>query len=178
MTLDLSPTAVASSLEPVDLKARAQADGVRFLLALFVDLTGKQCAKLVPVEAADELQHEGVGFAGYAVGAIGQQPSDPDLIAIPDVESYTPLPRVRPDLALVHCDPHVEGRAWPFAPRVILKAVIADAARQGWSCSRAPRWSTSWSRGGRTARSRPPTPRTSRPDPATTPAASRGCTST
>jgi len=130
MTLDLSPTTVAPSLEPAELKARAQADGVRFLLALFVDLTGKPCAKLVPVEAADELQHEGVGFAGYAVGAIGQQPSDPDLIAIPDVESYTPLPRVRPDLALVHCDPHVEGRAWPFAPRVILKAMVAEAAQQ------------------------------------------------
>jgi glutamine synthetase len=112
----------------LDLKTRAEADGVRFLLALFVDLTGKPCAKLVPVEAADELQHDGVGFAGFAVGAIGQQPSDPDLIAIPDVDSYTPLPWVRPGLALVHCDPHVEGRAWPFAPRVVLKAVIAEAA--------------------------------------------------
>ena len=124
MTLD-------PSLEPVDLKTRAQKDGVRFLLALFVDLTGKPCAKLVPVEAADDLQHDGVGFAGFAVGAIGQQPCDPDLIAIPDVDSYTPLPWVRPDLALVHCDPHVEGRAWPFAPRVILKAMIAEAAQQG-----------------------------------------------
>src|SRR6478735_7941418 len=112
MSLDLSPTPVA--LEPADLKARAQEDGVRFLLALFVDLTGKPCAKLVPVEAAEELQHEGVGFAGYAVGAIGQQPCDPDLIAIPDVASYTPLPWVRSGLALVHCDPHVEGRAWRF----------------------------------------------------------------
>jgi glutamine synthetase len=123
MTLDPAP-------EPADLKTRAQKDGVRFLLALFVDLTGKPCAKLVPVEAADELQHDGVGFAGYAVGAIGQQPSDPDLIAIPDVDSYTALPWVRPDLALVHCDPHVEGRAWPFAPRVILKAMVAEAAKQ------------------------------------------------
>lgn len=131
MTLDVSPPAVAPSLEPADLKTRAQKDGVRFLLALFVDLTGKPCAKLVPVEAADELQHDGVGFAGFAVGAIGQQPSDPDLIAIPDVGSYTPLPWVRPDLALVHCDPHVEGRAWPFAPRVILKAMIAEAAKEG-----------------------------------------------
>jgi glutamine synthetase len=132
MTLDLSPTTqpAMGELAPVDLKTRAQADGVRFLLALFVDLTGKPCAKLVPVEAADELQHEGVGFAGYAVGAIGQQPCDPDLIAIPDIESYTPLPSVRPDLALVHCDPHVEGRAWPFAPRVVLKAMLAAAAER------------------------------------------------
>jgi glutamine synthetase len=126
MTLDFSPRTTATA--PPDLRTRAQADGVRFLLALFVDLTGKPCAKLVPVEAADELQRDGVGFAGYAVGAIGQQPQDPDLIAIPDVDSYTPLPWVRPDLALVHCDPHVEGRAWPYAPRVILKAMIAQAA--------------------------------------------------
>jgi len=130
MTLDLSPSTVEPSPAPGDLKTRAQDDGVRFLLALFVDLTGKPCAKLVPVEAADELQYDGVGFAGYAVGAIGQQPSDPDLIAIPDIDSYTPLPWVRPGLALVHCDPHVEGRAWPFAPRVILKAMIAEAAKQ------------------------------------------------
>jgi glutamine synthetase len=130
MTLS-SPSTVEPSLEATDLKTRARGDGVRFLLALFVDLTGKPCAKLVPVEAADELQHDGVGFAGYAVGAIGQQPCDPDLIAIPDLDSYTPLPWVRPDLALVHCDPHVEGQAWPFAPRVILKAMIAEAAKKG-----------------------------------------------
>jgi glutamine synthetase len=113
-----------------DLAARARADGVRFLLAMFVDLNGKPCAKLVPVEAADELQHDGVGFAGYAVGAMGQQPSDPDLIAIPDLASYTPLPWVRPGLAMVHCDPHVEGAPWPFAPRVILKAMLARAKAQ------------------------------------------------
>ncbi len=67
-----------------DLAARARADDVSFLLALFVDLAGKPCAKLVPVEAAEAFQTDGVGFAGFAVGAIGQAPSDPDLIAMPD----------------------------------------------------------------------------------------------
>jgi glutamine synthetase len=128
MTLDVAarPTATAppSAMPDLDLASRARADGVRFLLALFVDLTGKPCAKLVPVEAAEELQHEGVGFAGYAVGAIGQQPCDPDLVAIPDLASYTLLPSVREGLALVHCDPHVEGKPWPFAPRVLLKTQL------------------------------------------------------
>ena len=128
MTLDVAarPTATAppSAMPELDLASRARADGVRFLLALFVDLTGKPCAKLVPVEAAGELQHEGVGFAGYAVGAIGQQPCDPDLVAIPDLASYTLLPSVREGLALVHCDPHVEGKPWPFAPRVLLKTQL------------------------------------------------------
>ncbi|WP_433508300.1 type III glutamate--ammonia ligase [Pseudonocardia halophobica] len=125
-----APATPAPAVTTPSLAERAQADGVRFLLALFVDLTGKPCAKLVPVEAADELQHEGVGFAGYAVGAIGQQPCDPDLIAIPDLDSYTPLPWVREGLALVHCDPHVEGRPWHFAPRVILKKLLAEAKAQ------------------------------------------------
>ena len=131
MTLDLSPDPVVPSPAPGSLKARALADGVRFLLALFVDLTGKPCAKLVPVEAADELEHEGVVFAGYAVGAIGQQPCDPDLIALPDLASYTPLPQVKQGMALVHCDPHVEGVPWPYAPRVILKAQLAAARARG-----------------------------------------------
>jgi glutamine synthetase len=102
---------------PQDLAARARADDVSFLLALFVDLAGKPCAKLVPVEAAEAFQADGVGFAGFAVGAIGQAPSDPDLIAMPDPASYTPLPWVRDGLALVHCDPHVGGAPGP-SPRV------------------------------------------------------------
>lgn len=127
MAIDAAAAPPRTAPSP-DLAHRAAADGVRFLLALFVDLAGKQCAKLVPVEAADELQHEGVGFAGYAVGAMGQQPSDPDMLAIPDLASYTPLPWIREGLALVHCDPHVEGVPWPYAPRVILQAVLAQAA--------------------------------------------------
>ncbi|MER5184080.1 type III glutamate--ammonia ligase [Streptomyces sp. NPDC002896] len=133
MTVDVStpPAEAARDEAPKDLATLARADGVKFLLALFVDLTGKPCAKLVPVEAADELQYEGVGFAGYAAGAMGQQPSDPDLIALPDLASYTPLPWVREGLALVHCDPHVEGKPWPYAPRVILKTLLERARTQG-----------------------------------------------
>ncbi|WP_328685700.1 glutamine synthetase [Streptomyces sp. NBC_01261] len=60
-------------------------------------------------------------------------PGDPDVIALPDVASYTPLPLVCPGLALVPCDPHVEGKPWPYAPRIILRAVLARAADLGLS---------------------------------------------
>src|ERR1044072_4427969 len=93
---------------PTHLARAAQQSGTRFVLALFVDLRGKPCAKLVPVEAIDLLATEGVGFAGYAVGAIGQDPKDPDLMAIPDPESFPPVPFIKDGLAIVHCDPHVE----------------------------------------------------------------------
>ena len=113
------------------LRELAAEAGVRFILAMFVDLTGKPCAKLVPASAADEFQNEGVGFAGYAAGLLGQQPSDPDLIALPDLASFAPVPSVQPGLALVHCDLHVEGKLWPYAPRVILAAMLQRAAAAG-----------------------------------------------
>ncbi|MAS53422.1 MAG: type III glutamate--ammonia ligase [Pimelobacter sp.] len=121
------PSPVAST-EAADLATLAEKAGTTFVLALFVDLDGKPCAKLVPVESVDELSTNGVGFAGYAVGSIGQEPRDPDLMAMPDPASFTPVPFVKEGLAIVHCDPHVEGKPWPFAPRVILRTMLARLA--------------------------------------------------
>ncbi|WNG92558.1 type III glutamate--ammonia ligase [Mycobacterium sp. ITM-2016-00318] len=117
---------------PTDLAAMANESGTKFILALFVDLRGKPCAKLVPVEAVELLATEGVGFAGYAAGAIGQEPKDPDLMAIPDPTSFTPIPFIKDGLAIVHCDPHVNGEPWPYAPRVILKSLVQRAADAGF----------------------------------------------
>jgi len=119
--------------EPAGLATLAERSGTKFVLAMFVDLNGKPCAKLVPAQAIGQLVDEGVGFAGYAVGAIGQDPKDPDLMAMPDAASFTPIPFIKPGLAIVHCDPHVNGKPWPFAPRVILKSLIAQAADAGFA---------------------------------------------
>ncbi|MFC5929726.1 type III glutamate--ammonia ligase [Cryobacterium melibiosiphilum] len=128
---DLSPAPVAAPAV-LSLRERAEADGVRFILAVFVDMNGKPCAKLVPTAAADELQEGALGFAGFAAGLIGQRPQDSDLIAIPDLDSYIPIPFVREGLAIVHCDPHVNGEPWPYAPRVILKRALAALAEKGF----------------------------------------------
>jgi glutamine synthetase len=125
-----SPPALPATSTPT-LAQRVAADEVNFILATFVDLNGKPCAKLVPAQAIEMLETEGVGFAGYAAGALGQQPSDPDLMAIPDPSSYTLLSFLRPGLAMVHCDPHVLGQPWPYAPRNILRAVLGRLTEQG-----------------------------------------------
>ncbi|WP_336714793.1 type III glutamate--ammonia ligase [Arthrobacter sp. USHLN218] len=104
--------------------------GTRFILATFVDMNGKPCAKLVPVSALAELEAGKLGFAGYAAGLMGQKPQDGDLCAVPDPASFTPLDAVRPGLALVHCDPHVDGKPWAYAPRVILKRALARLAEK------------------------------------------------
>jgi glutamine synthetase len=117
---------------PEELAAAVERDGIEFLFAMFVDLHGKPCAKLVPVSALEQMVAGGAGFAGYAAGPMGQTPADPDLIAVPDIASYTPMPW-RPGLAILMCDPHVDGKPWPYAPRVILKRALAELAARGMS---------------------------------------------
>lgn len=136
MTSVMTPETHTVSAPPVStgqlsLAELAKAHDVRFLLATFVDMTGKPCAKLVPVEAADQLEAGSMGFAGYAAGLIGQKPQDSDLCAIPDLDSFTPLHFIREGLAVVHCDPYVDGKPWPYAPRVILKNSLARLAGHG-----------------------------------------------
>ncbi len=112
----------------------ARASGTTFILALFVTLSGKPCAKLVPIQAVEQLETDGVGFAGYAAGHMGQEPKDSDLVAMADVTSFTPpISFIKPGLAIVHCDPHVDGRPWPFAPRIILREQLRKAAELGYS---------------------------------------------
>jgi len=113
-----------------DLRTRAEADGVEFFFAMFVDMHGKPCAKMVPVEALDVLIGGGAGFAGFAAGPMGQSPADPDMIAVPDPASYMLAPW-QPGLAVLQCDIHVEGEPWPYAPRLILKGMLQKARARG-----------------------------------------------
>jgi glutamine synthetase len=117
-----------------ELAAKAESDGVEFFFAMFVDMHGKPCAKMVPVEALAVLMGGGAGFAGFAAGPMGQSPADPDMIAVPDPASYTVAPW-EPKLAVLQCDIHVEGQPWPYTPRLILKGMVDKARARGLVCN-------------------------------------------
>jgi glutamine synthetase len=114
-------------------RAWIEDNGIEFLFAQFVDMHGKPNAKLVPASHLDDLLNDGAGFAGFAAGEIGQRPNDPDLAAMPDVRSLTPLPW-RPEVARFACDVHVhvEGEEWPYDPRTILRRQLDRAASMGY----------------------------------------------
>ena len=107
------------------------------------------------------------GSPGFAAGEIGQVPSDPDIAAIPDLASFTPVPW-QPNLARFACDITVEGEPWPYCPRTI----CAASSRRRRSRASSSRWgsssSTSSSSSATTARSRSPTRSTPSRSPATT----------
>jgi glutamine synthetase len=114
-----------------DVREDVAAGAIEFFFAQFVDMVGRASAKLVPAANLDGLIQEGAGFAGFAAGEIGQLPSDPDLAAIPDLASYTRVPW-QPNLARFACDLKVEGQAWPYCPRTILRNVLAGAKAKGF----------------------------------------------
>ncbi len=114
-----------------DVRRRVKADGIEFFFAQFVDMHGKPSAKLVPAERLDMLFDDGAGFAGFAAGPIGQSPASPDIAAIPDPESYTPVP-FKPGLARFACDITIDGDPYNFCPRTILKNATARAEKMGY----------------------------------------------
>jgi glutamine synthetase len=105
--------------------------GLEFFFAQFVDMYGRPSAKLVPAAGLDDLVNEGAGFAGFAAGEIGQLPSDPDIAAIPDLDSFTVVPWQQ-NLARFACDVTVEGEEWAYCPRTILRRQVARAKELGY----------------------------------------------
>jgi glutamine synthetase len=113
------------------IRATMKERGVEFIFAQFVDMYGRPSAKLIPAEKLDDLVEDGAGFAGFAAGEIGQLPSDPDIAAMPDLDSFTLVPW-QSNLARFACDVTVEGEPWPYCPRTILRNVTARAREEGY----------------------------------------------
>ncbi len=122
---------VAAPKNKEEARRRAKADGIEFFFAQFVDMHGKPSAKLMPAERIDMLFDDGAGFAGFAAGPIGQSPASPDIAAIPDPESYTPVP-FKAGLARFACDITIDGAPYNFCPRTILKNAVDRAAKMGY----------------------------------------------
>ncbi|MEP0945031.1 MAG: type III glutamate--ammonia ligase [Rhizobiaceae bacterium] len=109
-----------------DLAKFAAETGVRFFLFNFTDLFGVQRAKLVPAEAAGDMQKSGAGFAGFA-SWLDMTPAHPDMFVMPDADSVIQLPW-KPEIAWVAGDPWMEGAPVAQAPRNVLQSLNARAA--------------------------------------------------
>src|SRR5262245_15639807 len=82
------------TMTPDQIRAKVEQDKVDYLLAQFVDIHGTPRCKGVPARALDLFLEGSAGFAGAAVSGMGQGPHDHDMIAMPDLSSYTLVPWV------------------------------------------------------------------------------------
>lgn len=114
-----------------ELRNRLEADGIKFILAQFVDIHGSAKVKMCPVESLDTLIDDGAGFAGAALWGMGQGPHSHDMMARIDVDTYTPL-AWQPGTARFASDLFVDGKPHPFCPRQNLKRILKGAADKGY----------------------------------------------
>jgi glutamine synthetase len=113
------------------MKSQLHQDGIDYLLVQFVDIHGAPKVKMVPADAFDDVTDTGAGFAGGAVWGLGQNASSHDMMARIDPSSYTPL-SWKPGLARFSADLYVDGKPYPFCPRVNLKRVLAELRAAGF----------------------------------------------
>src|SRR3954453_16530086 len=125
----MADTAAAPTVD--DIRKESEKRGIDFYFAQFVDMYARPSAKLVPAANLDDLVSDGAGFAGFAAGEIGQFPSDPDIAAIPDLASFTPVPWA-PTVARFAWDIHFAGEEWAYDPPTILKRQIEKARAKGF----------------------------------------------
>jgi len=114
-----------------EMKERLAADGIKFILAQFVDIHGAAKVKMSPAESLDLLMDDGAGFAGAAVWGMGQGPHSHDMMGRIDLASYTPLPW-QPGTARFASDLFVDGKPHPYCPRVNLQRVLRLAEEKGY----------------------------------------------
>ncbi|HEX4341473.1 MAG TPA: type III glutamate--ammonia ligase [Polyangiaceae bacterium] len=107
-------------------------NGVKFVLAQFVDIHGVAKAKAVPVSHLEDILSDGAGFAGFAVWGLGQAPCDADFMAVGDLSTLSLVPW-QPGFARIVCDGTVKKKAWPYDTRFILKQQIARLKERGFT---------------------------------------------
>jgi glutamate---methylamine ligase len=114
----------------IDLAAEAKSRGIRHFLISFLDLFGVMRAKLVPASAITEMQ-EGAGFGGFATW-LDMTPAHPDMFAVADPDSLIQLPW-KPEVGWLASDLKMAGAPVAQTPRLVLKRVVAEAEKHGFT---------------------------------------------
>src|SRR5579863_6216651 len=119
-------------MTPQEAMTFLRENNVKLVLAQFVDIHGVAKTKAVPVAHFSDILQDGAGFAGFAVWGLGQEPHDPDYMAVGDLSTLSLVPW-HAGYARIACNGRVGGEPWPFDTRHILKQQTARLAERGWT---------------------------------------------
>jgi glutamine synthetase len=114
------------------LKTSLQEQGVKYALASFVDIHGMCKAKVVPLSHFGQMMAGSELFTGAALDGVPQDVSDEEVSARPDPNSATVLPW-NSEMAWFASDLYLKGQPFSACCRSILKQVLAEAARMGFT---------------------------------------------
>jgi glutamine synthetase len=113
------------------LKQSLADQGVKYLIASFVDMHGVSKAKIVPLSHINQMLQGSELYTGAALDGVPQDVSDEEVSAHPDPESAIVLPW-RPEVAWFASDLWCEGVPFEPCSRNILKRQLQAALDDGY----------------------------------------------
>lgn len=114
-----------------ELKAKLEAEGVKYALASYVDIHGRSKCKSVPLSHLDQMLRGSELFTGAALDGVPQQVNDDEVAALPDPKSMAILPW-KPEIAWFASDLVLKDKPFESCSRQILKRVLAKAETMGF----------------------------------------------
>jgi glutamine synthetase len=107
-------------------------NGVKYVLAQFVDIHGVAKTKSVPAHCIHDVIKDGAGFAGFAVWGFGMEPHGPDFMAKGDPETLSLVPW-QPGYARIACTGHVHDEPYPYDSRYVMQRQLERLKAKGWT---------------------------------------------
>lgn len=137
---------MSSNILPTDLRARFEQQGISQIECIYPDVSGYPRGKLMPADsfaAGTELRIAQAIAMQAITGDYSYDPifadADPDVRLAPDYATVKPVPwAAQPRALAIHDCLELDGRHCAFAPRSVLKLVLARYAALGLSPVVAP----------------------------------------
>jgi len=114
------------------LKQKLIQQGVKYCVGDYVDIHGVPKGKFVPIEHFEHFAHGSELYTGYALDGLGQAPNDDEISSVPDLGHIIQLPW-RKEVAWMPADNHFHGQPYPLNSRVLLKNILGEASRMGFT---------------------------------------------
>lgn len=114
------------------LKKKLIAQGVKYCIGAYVDIHGVPKGKFVPIDHFEHFAGGSELYTGYALDGLGQKPNDDEISSVPDITRITQLPWQK-EVAWMPADNHFHGKPYPLNTRVLLKNVMAEAEKMGFT---------------------------------------------
>ncbi|HEU5396187.1 MAG TPA: hypothetical protein VFV81_03405, partial [Verrucomicrobiae bacterium] len=114
------------------LKQKLIAQGVKYCLGAYVDIHGVPKGKFVPIDHFEHFARGSELYTGYALDGLGQEPNDDEISSVPDLNQVIQLPWQK-EVAWFPADNHFHGQPYPLNSRVLLKNLLGEARKLGFS---------------------------------------------